>query len=112
VPNYIQIGITALRDPATGGFLPAVPLYIEATESATLAEQVMTKDIARVFAARMKQYIDGSGFPDLNRSGKEKKKSRNQNIAMVVDPNAEQNTTATDNYIESLIRRETMKNKP
>ena len=25
---YIQIGVTALRDPVTGEYLPAVPLYI------------------------------------------------------------------------------------
>lgn len=112
MPNYIQIGITALRDPATGGFLPAVPLYIETTESASLAEQAMTKDIGRVFAARMKQYIDGCGNPDLNRSGKEKKKSRNQNIAMLVDPNPEQSALDADAYMDDLIRRETMKNKP
>ena len=28
--GFIQIGVTAARDPATGAFLPAVPLYIEA----------------------------------------------------------------------------------
>lgn len=25
---YIQVGVTALRDPVTGEYLPAVPLYI------------------------------------------------------------------------------------
>lgn len=28
--KYIQVGVTAMRDPATGEFLPAVPLYIKA----------------------------------------------------------------------------------
>jgi len=50
--NFIQIGITALRDPATGDFLPAVPLYIEATEEATQAEGVMIKDIGRVLLTK------------------------------------------------------------
>jgi len=59
--KFIQIGITALRDPATGGFLPAVPLYIEATEDATAAESAMIYDIGKVFAEKMKQYIDGGG---------------------------------------------------
>lgn len=27
--EFIQVGVTALRDPITGEFLPAVPLYIE-----------------------------------------------------------------------------------
>lgn len=62
--KFIQIGITALRDPATGGFLPAVPLYIEATPDATAAESAMIADIGKVFAEKMKQYIDsGGGMP-------------------------------------------------
>ena len=32
--KFIQIGVTALRDPATGDFLPAVPLYIKAEDGA------------------------------------------------------------------------------
>ena len=32
--KYIQVGFTALRDPATGDFLPAVPLYIKAESGA------------------------------------------------------------------------------
>lgn len=31
--KYIQIGVTALRDHATGNFLPAVPLYIKAEDT-------------------------------------------------------------------------------
>lgn len=60
--KFIQIGITALRDPATGNFLPAVPLYIEATEDATESEKTMIKDIGKVFAEKMRQYIDSSGL--------------------------------------------------
>jgi len=59
--QFIQIGITALRDPATGGFLPAVPLYMEATTEATDAEAAMIRDIGKVFAEKMKQYIEGGG---------------------------------------------------
>ena len=58
--KFIQVGITALRDPKTGGFLPAVPLYIEATGNAEPAEAAMLRDISKVFAERMKQYIDGN----------------------------------------------------
>lgn len=50
--QFIQIGITALRDPATGGFLPAVPLYIEATTEATDAEAAMIRDIGKVSPKR------------------------------------------------------------
>ena len=59
--EFIQVGFTALRDPATGGFLPAVPLFIEATEDAKSSEAAAIKDISRVFAEKMKQYIDGGG---------------------------------------------------
>jgi len=57
--KYIQIGVTALRDPATGGFLPAVPLYIKADEAAEEAERQMIADLAKVLARKMKTYIDG-----------------------------------------------------
>jgi hypothetical protein len=59
--GYIQIGVTALRDPATGGFLPAVPLFIKATPDATEAENVMLQDAARTFAGCFKKYVDGVG---------------------------------------------------
>lgn len=57
--KYIQIGVTALRDPATGEFLPAVPLYIKAEEDAEEAEASLISDIGNLLALRMKQYIDG-----------------------------------------------------
>lgn len=60
--KFIEIGFTALRDPATGGFLPAVPLYIEATDDAQAAEAAMIKDIGRVFADKFKQYIEDGGL--------------------------------------------------
>lgn len=56
--DFVQVGFTALRDPATGDFLPAVPLYIEATEETKASEAAAIKDISRVFADKMKQYID------------------------------------------------------
>lgn len=68
--KFIQVGITALRDPATGGFLPAVPLYIEATEAATEAETAMIKDIGKVFADKMRQYVEGGGMIEKAGAGK------------------------------------------
>lgn len=56
--KYIQIGVTALRDPATGDFLPAVPLYIKAEDNAEEAEEKLIQDVGRLFAHRMKKYID------------------------------------------------------
>lgn len=67
--KFIQVGVTALRDPATGGFLPAVPLYIEATPEAEEAENAMLSDIGKVFAEKMKQYVEGGGLVE-RRNGK------------------------------------------
>lgn len=56
--EYIEIGFTALRDPATGDYLPAVPLYIRASKCAQESESAMIKDIGKVFAEKMKQYVN------------------------------------------------------
>lgn len=58
-PEYVQIGVTALRDPKTGGYLPAVPLYILADDSAAAAETELIEDIGKLFADRMRRYQDG-----------------------------------------------------
>ena len=55
----IQIGSYAPRDPATGDFLPSVPLYIEATERAQQSEAVLHREIAHIFAGKMRQYTEG-----------------------------------------------------
>ncbi len=57
--EYIQIGYTALRDPKTGDYLPAVPLYIKADGDAGEAEQKVIDDIGNLLARRMKAYVDG-----------------------------------------------------
>lgn len=57
--EYIQIGYTALRDPKTGDYLPAVPLYIKADGNAGEAEQKVIDDIGNLLARRMKAYVDG-----------------------------------------------------
>lgn len=57
--KYIQIGFTALRDPVTKDFLPAVPLYIKAEGGAEEGEQNLISDIGHLLALRMKAYMDG-----------------------------------------------------
>ena len=56
--RYIQVGVTALRDPATGGFLPAVPLYIRAEDGAAAAEERLHGDLGKLLADRMRRYVD------------------------------------------------------
>lgn len=57
--GYIQVGFTALRDPVTHGFLPAVPLFIREDDSAAAAEQKVVEDIGALLARRMKAYREG-----------------------------------------------------
>lgn len=59
-PEYIQVGVTALRAP-DGSFLPAVPLYIKATPETKAAEEALTQDITGVLAQRMKTYMELTG---------------------------------------------------
>lgn len=59
-PKYIQVGVTALRDPATGDFLPAVPIYILATPETKGAEQALIGDVSGVLADRLRQYVEGN----------------------------------------------------
>lgn len=54
--KYIQVGVTALRDPATGDFLPAVPLYIKAEDGAEEAEGKLIEDIGKLLAERIRRY--------------------------------------------------------
>lgn len=60
--KYIKVGFTAMRDPATGNFLPAVPLYIESTQETAKNEENLINDIRKVFAEKYKQYVDAGGL--------------------------------------------------
>ena len=57
--GFVQVGFTALRNPQTGEFLPAVPLYIQADSSAIDAERQIVEDIGGLLAKRMKSYREG-----------------------------------------------------
>lgn len=54
--KFIQVGVTALRDPATGEFLPAVPLYIKAEDGAEESEEKLIGDIGKLMAQRIRAY--------------------------------------------------------
>ena len=43
----------------TGGYLPAVPLYIKAEDGAEEAEQRLINDLGNLFAHQIKAYMDG-----------------------------------------------------
>lgn len=54
--KFIEVGCTALRDPKTGEFLPAVPIYIKAEAGAEEAEKSLIEDLGKLFAERMRRY--------------------------------------------------------
>ncbi len=60
--EFIQVGFTATREPGTGDFLPAVPLFIEKTASAEQGQAALVQDLGKLFAHRMRQYIEGGGL--------------------------------------------------
>lgn len=57
--EVIEVGSFALRDQATGEFLPSVPLYIEANEQAQVNEAVLQREIAHIFAGKFGEYMRG-----------------------------------------------------
>ncbi len=59
---FVQVGVTALRDPKTGEFLPAVPIYREESEETVAGEAAMIRDAGKLLMEKFKQYIDGGGF--------------------------------------------------
>lgn len=54
--RFIQVGVTALRDPVTREFLPAVPLFIRAEDAEECAEEKLVEDIGKLMAMRMREY--------------------------------------------------------
>lgn len=57
--RFIQVGVTAMRDPVTGEFLESVPLYAEAEDlQRTGADRtMMVGDIRQNLAAAFGQYL-------------------------------------------------------
>ena len=51
--KYVQIGVTAMRDPVTGEMLPSVPLYIRRED----AESDAVVQIRIELASKMDEYL-------------------------------------------------------
>lgn len=56
--RYVQVGVTAMRDRATGKFLPSIPLYARESDLAPGAEEQMLRDFARLIARDIKAHRD------------------------------------------------------
>lgn len=57
--KFVQVGTTAMRDPVTGDFLPAVPLYVEQADLDGAVPPPDLTDLGRLLAEKMKAYMDG-----------------------------------------------------
>ena len=61
--EYIQVGVTALRDPVTGEPAPAVPLYVRAEDARAVrlpaSEEEAAGNWAAALADMMKSYVNG-----------------------------------------------------
>lgn len=71
-PQYIQVGVIAARTP-DGAFLPELPIYREAPPGFDSADAAGVRNLGKLFAQRMKEYIDktkpvGSGAEGSGRS--------------------------------------------
>ncbi len=66
--EYIQVAVTAMRDPITGDFLESVPLYIRAEDQKKVEAPVFDDAAIRMLADKWKQYVQASR--------REKKKTR------------------------------------
>ena len=59
--KYIQVGVTALRDPVTGEALEAVPLYIRAKDEETQKRAMIdVGPLAKELADMMRTYVQGT----------------------------------------------------
>lgn len=55
--KYVQIGVTALRDPRTGEFLPSVPMYVREEDLKQAAVMPIGEDnIAGILARKFEAY--------------------------------------------------------
>jgi len=53
--KFIQVGVTAMRDPLTGEPMEAVPLYVEVTDNgAPPLPEISVKDVAKNFMRKLK----------------------------------------------------------
>jgi hypothetical protein len=84
--QYAQIGLTALRDPVTGDYLPAIPMYARVSDlggagpsGLPSAEEAALRDVGKIFASKMKKYIDGGGTIETGRRDVKRRRKNEAN---------------------------------
>ena len=58
--RMIQVGVTALRDPVTGEFLPAVPLFIREKDAENPAFPKTDGGLMKELSEKMKEYHEAA----------------------------------------------------
>ena len=58
----IEIGFTARKDPKTGRYMPAEPIYAERDAGTDAAEAGMIRSAGKVFAEALKACIEAGTF--------------------------------------------------
>ena len=56
--TYVQVGVTALRDPKTGELTEQVPMYVKVSSCSEDTQQGIIDGIANVLARKYKEYVD------------------------------------------------------
>lgn len=54
--KYVQIGVTALRDPKTGDFMPSVPIYVKKKDLRHAVPPIGEDNIADILARKFEAY--------------------------------------------------------
>lgn len=55
--KFIQVGVTSVRDPATGNMIQATPLYVKVKDGAEVINENLVEAVGSVFAHQMRDYI-------------------------------------------------------
>ena len=92
--EYIQIGTTALRDPATGDFLPSVPLFIRAEDREKCQPKVLIDGDA--FEKKMLEK-----FAEYKKADRKEQKRRKKEIE---DARRDQEDRIRSAIIERLLQ--------
>ena len=58
--HYVQVGVTAMRDPLTGDFMQSVPLYAKRTDmqKARMPDTLDLHGIMKTLGKQFKEYED------------------------------------------------------
>ena len=54
--KYVQIGVTALRNPKTGDFMPSVPIYVKKKDLRHAVPPIGEDNIADILARKFEAY--------------------------------------------------------